>query len=189
VNVHNSRERHVPGQRQRATGAGEDLSPVVADAVARAGFDLEELQVQQAGRKQLVKVVVDSENGIGLDEVADVSRAVSEALDQRDDVLSVAYTLEVTSPGLDRPLTKPRHWRRARLRKVAVRLAGDGTEKGAEKFVARVGDAADDGVELLVDGQLRQVGYAEIDHAVVEVEFKEPPAAEIATLTHEEGSR
>jgi ribosome maturation factor RimP len=194
VNVHNSRERHVPGQRQRATGGGEELSPVIADAVARAGFELEELQVQQAGRKQLVKVVVDGENGIGLDEVAEVSRAVSKALDERDDVLASAYTLEVTSPGLDRPLTRPRHWRRARLRKVAVRLAGaDGTgkgaEKGVEKFAARVGDAGDDGVELLVDGQLRRVAYAEIEHAVIEVEFREPPAAEIAKLTHEEGSR
>jgi len=159
---------------------------VVADAVARAGFELEELQVQQAGRKQLVKVVVDGENGIGLDEVADVSRAVSEALDERDDVLPGAYTLEVTSPGLDRPLTKPRHWRRARLRRVSVKLAGD---DATEKFAARVGDADDDAVELLVDGQLRRVGYAEIEHAVIEVEFKEPPAAEIAKLTHEEGSR
>jgi ribosome maturation factor RimP len=183
VNVHNSRERHVPGQRQRAGGAGEELEPIVADAVARAGFELEELAVQQAGRKQVVKVVVDSDDGIGLDEVAEVSRAVSEAMDARDDVLSGAYTLEVTSPGLDRPLTRPRHWRRARLRKVAVKQAD-------AKFLARVGDADDDGVELLVDGQLRRVAYAEIEHAVIEVEFKEPPAAEIAQLTHEEeGSR
>jgi ribosome maturation factor RimP len=179
VNVHNSRERHVPGQRQRASGAGEKLEPIVADAVARAGFELEELAVQQAGRKQLVKVVVDGENGVGLDEVADVSRAVSKALDADGDVFSGAYTLEVTSPGLDRPLTKPRHWRRARLRKVAVKQA-DG------KFLARVGDADDDGVELLVDGQLRRVAYADVEHAVIEVEFSEPPAAEIAKLTHEE---
>jgi ribosome maturation factor RimP len=179
VNVHNSRERHVPGERQRAGGTGEKLEPVVADAVARAGFELEELVVQQAGRKQVVKVVVDGDDGVGLDEIADVSRAVSKALDASDDAFSSAYTLEVTSPGLDRPLTKPRHWRRARLRKVAVRQA-DG------KFLARVGDADDDGVELLVDGQLRRVTYAEVEHAVIEVEFSEPPAAEIATLAHEE---
>jgi len=120
--------------------------------------------------------------GIGLDEVADVSRVVSQALDSQDDVLTGAYTLEVTSPGLDRPLTKPRHWRRARLRKVVVRTPAD-------KYLARVGDAGDDEVELLVDGQLRRVGYAEIEHAVIEVEFKDPPEAEIAKLAHEEGSR
>ena len=177
----------MPGQRQRVGGAGEKLEPIVADAVARAGFELEELAVQQAGRKQLVKVVVDvtgdGEQGVGLDEVADVSRAVSKALDASDEVFAGAYTLEVTSPGLDRPLTKPRHWRRARLRKVAVKQAGD--DKAA-KFLARVGDADDDGVELLVDGQLRRVAYAEVEHAVIEVEFSEPPAAEIAKLTHEE---
>ena len=175
----------MPGQRQRTNGAGEKLEPVVADAVARAGFELEQVNVQQAGRRQLVKVVVDrdcADGGIGLDEVAVVSRAVSEALDAQDAVLADAYTLEVTSPGLDRPLTKPRHWRRARLRAVAVRQAED-------KFLARVGDADDAGVELLIDGQLRRVEYADIEHAVIEVEFKEPPAAEIAKLAHEEGSR
>lgn len=180
----------MPGQRQRAGGAGEKLEQVVADAVAQAGFELEELVVQQAGRKQVVKVCVDSVDGEGtdgrgidLDEVAAVSRALSKVLDERDGVLSGAYTLEVTSPGLDRPLTKPRHWRRARLRKVAVKQAD-------AKFLARVGDADDDGVELLADGQLRRLAYADIDHAVVEVEFSEPPAAEIATLAHEEeGSR
>lgn len=172
----------MPGQRERTGGVGERLEPVVAAAVAGAGFELEDVHVQQAGRTQLVKVVVDGDKGIGLDEIADVSRAVAEALDTRDDVLAGAYTLEVTSPGLDRPLTRPRHWRRARLRKVVVRLA-------EEKFAARVGDADEEGVELLVDGQLRRVGYADIEQAVVEVEFKEPPAAEIAKLTQEEGSK
>jgi ribosome maturation factor RimP len=182
VNFHNSKERHVPGQGQRTGAAGERLEPLVADAVARTGFELEQVHVQQAGRTQLVKVIVDGDDGIGLDEVATVSRAVAEALDAQDDVLAGAYTLEVTSPGLDRPLTRRRHWRRARLRKVAVRQAED-------KFLARVGDADDDGVELLVDGELRRVEYTDIEHAVIEVEFKEPPAAEIAKLAHEEGSR
>lgn len=182
----------MPGQRQRTNGPGEKLEPVVADAVARAGFELEQVHVQQAGRRQLVKVVVDRDGpqgGIGLDEIAEVSRAVSEALDALTDdtvagnVIGGAYTLEVTSPGLDRPLTRPRHWRRARLRKVAV------TQAEGVKFLARVGDADDDGVELLVDDEVRRVEYTDIEHAVIEVEFKEPPAAEIAKLEHEEESR
>ncbi|MCT2584659.1 ribosome maturation factor RimP [Actinophytocola gossypii] len=184
----------MPGQRQRTSGASETLEPVVAAAVARAGFELEDLHVQQAGRRQLVKVVVDSDEsadsggGIGLDEVAEVSRAVSSALDALEDdrtagsPLGGSYTLEVTSPGLDRPLTKPRHWRRARLRKVAVRT-------GEDAYSARVGDADDQGVYLLVDGDVRHVGYGDVEHAVVEVEFREPPAAEIAKLEQEEGSR
>jgi ribosome maturation factor RimP len=187
----------VPGQRQRTNGAGETLEPVVADAVARAGFDLELLHVQQAGRRQLVKVVVDSDNvagGIGLDQVAEVSRAVAEALDALEDdrtagsVLGGSYTLEVTSPGLDRPLTKPRHWRRARLRKVAVRaVRAEG--QGEDSYTARVGDADDEGVHLLVDGRKRHVSYQDIEHAVIEIEFREPPAAEIAMLEQEEESR
>jgi len=172
----------VPGQRQRTSGAGEKLEPVVADAVALAGFELEELHVQQAGRRQVVKVVVDADEGIGLDEVAEVSRAVAKALDEREDVLKEAYTLEVTSPGLDRPLTKPRHWRRARLRKVAVKTTD-------EKFVGRVGEHDDHGVNLLVDKEIKHIKYDEIEHAVIEVEFREPPAAEIAMLEQEEGSR
>lgn len=178
----------MPGQRQRTNGASETLEPVVADAVAKAGFDLEDLHVQQAGRRRLVKVVVDADgrdgSGIELDEVAEVSRAVAAALDELEDSgeLGGAYTLEVTSPGLDRPLTRPRHWRRNRLRKVAVRTA-------EQTFTARVGDADDDGVWLLVDGELRRLGYAEVEHALVEIEFREPPAAEIAMLENEEGSR
>jgi ribosome maturation factor RimP len=181
----------VPGQRQRTNGAGETLEPVVADAVARAGFDLEQLAVQQAGRRKLVKVVVDSDtadNGIGLDDVAEVSRAVAAALDALEDgksagnLLGGSYTLEVTSPGLDRPLTKARHWRRARLRKVTVR-------SGEDSYAARVGDADDAGVHLLVGADVRYVNFADVDHAVIEVEFREPPAAEIAMLEQEEGSR
>lgn len=183
----------MPGQRQRTNGA-ETLEPVVADAVARAGFDLEVLHVQQAGRRQLVKVVVDRDDegdtpgGIGLDQVAEVSRAVSEALDALEDdrsagnLLGGSYTLEVTSPGLDRPLTKPRHWRRARLRKVAVRQAED-------SYTARVGDADEQGVRLLAGENVAYVRYEDIEHAVVEVEFRDPPAAEVAMLEQEEGSR
>jgi len=103
---------------------GAALEPVVRDAVDAAGFELEQLEVQRAGRRSLVKVVVDADSGIGLDEVADVSRTVSGVLDEHDHVLGGPYTLEVTSPGIDRPLTKPRHWRRNRLRLVKVR-SGD----------------------------------------------------------------
>ena len=182
----------MPGQRQRTIGTSETLEPVVAAAVGKAGFELETLQVQQAGRRQLVKVVVDGDGaGIGLDDIADVSRAISAALDELEAdnaAFGDPYTLEVTSPGLDRPLTKPRHWRRAWLRKVAVK-------RGEDKFLARVGVAdqhPEGGVQLLVDGALTKLSYEHVDHAVIEIEFKEAPAAEIAMLEQgqpEEGSR
>ncbi|OLR94677.1 ribosome maturation factor RimP [Actinokineospora bangkokensis] len=176
------------------------MRPVVADAVGAAGFELEELEVSTAGKRRLVRVVIDGADGtdgadsadgaartagraggrIDLDEVAEVSRALAAVLDEHDAVLGGPYTLEVTSPGTDRPLTKPRHWRRNRLRLVAVR-----PREGAE-FTGRVGDAdadPDGGVTLLVGGaELRRVGYAEIASATVQIEFKQPPAAELAVL-------
>lgn len=157
----------------------EQLEPVVASAVRDTGLELEELHVAPAGRRRLVRVIVDTPDGaaLDLDAVADVSRAVSTALDAADAMLDGGYTLEVSSPGLDRPLTLPRHWRRARLRLVKARTTG-----GAE-LLARVGDADERGVILLVDGMPRHVEFTEIDRAVVQVEFAEPPAAEIRALT------
>ena len=152
------------------------LEPVVCDAVREAGFDLEGLEEVRAGKRRLVRVIIDSDSGVGLDDIATVSRAVALVLDERDDLLAGPYTLEVTSPGVDRPLTQPRHWRRNRLRLVRATLADEG------ELVGRVGDCDDEGVTLLVSGALRRVRYAKLDRAVVEVEFRQPPAAELAAL-------
>ena len=168
----------MSGQRQQQPGSNI-LEPVVADAVAATGFELEHLDVAMAGRRRLVKVVIDGDDGVGLDSVAEVSRAVSAALDAHDPdgtALGGPYTLEVTSPGLDRPLTKPRHWRRAKLRLVKVKTV-DGTQ-----LTGRVGVSDGGGVALLVDGEVRRVGYADVAHAVVEVEFAQPPAQELERL-------
>lgn len=168
----------MPGQGQQRSGS-DILEPVVADAVAATGFELEHLDVAMAGRRRLVKVVIDGDDGVGLDSVAEVSRAVSAALDAHDPdgtALGGPYTLEVTSPGLDRPLTKPRHWRRAKLRLVKVK-----TVDGAQ-LTGRVGVSDGGGVALLVDGKVRRVGYADVAHAAVEVEFAQPPAQELERL-------
>lgn len=168
-------------QQGSAQGDGRNalasaLRPVVADAVAAVGFDLEALDVTSAGRRRLVKVIVDADDGVDLDLLPSVSRAVSAALDEQDEVLAGPYTLEVSSPGVDRPLTRPRHWRRAKLRLVRVRR-DDGTE-----FTVRVGAADEDGVQVLADGQLRHLRYDSVAKAVVEVEFKQPPSAELLLL-------
>ncbi|MDR7300647.1 ribosome maturation factor RimP [Haloactinomyces albus] len=157
------------------------LEPVVAEPVAALGFDLEEFDVQQAGRRRLVKVVIDADDGVGLDDITDVSHAVSEVLDTHEHVLAGSYTLEVTSPGVDRPLTKVRHWRRARNRLVKVRLT-DGSE-----LAARVGAADDAAVVVLTRGEIRQLAYRDIERAVVEVEFQQPPAKELTKLDRAAG--
>lgn len=156
------------------------LEPAVAEAVSGVGFVLDALEIQQAGRRKLVKVVVDSDSGIDLDDVASASRAVSAVLDAHDHVLAGAYTLEVTSPGLSRPLTKQRHWRRARYRLVRIT-----PHEGAD-YVGRVGHAGETVARVLVDGRIKDVKYDGVAKAVVEVEFRQPPAEELKQLDADE---
>jgi ribosome maturation factor RimP len=158
------------------------LEPIVADAVTAAGFDLDSFEVQQAGRRKLVKVVVDGDDGVGLDEVAEISRAVSAVLDGNEHLIEGAYTLEVTSPGVDRPLSMPRHWRRAKFRLVRV------TPQDGAEFVGRVGHAGDRSARLRVDGAVRDVPYAGVAKAVIEIEFKQPPTDDLRLLEDDASS-
>lgn len=152
------------------------IESAVRDAVASTGFELEDLAEVRAGQRRLIRVVIDSDADIGLDDITTVSRAVALALDQRDELITGSYHLEVTSPGVDRPLTQPRHWRRNRLRLVRTALLAGG------ELIGRIGDCDDEGVTLLASGALRRVRYSELSRAVVEVEFRHPPAAELAAL-------
>src|SRR5258707_13638318 len=115
---------------------------MIQPVVAAAGMDLESVRVSAAGKRRLLRIVVDSDAGVSLDDAADISREISAALDASSAMGEVPYTLEVSSPGVDRPLTEPRHWRRAVRRQVLVKVAGEGTLTGR-------GIAADDnGVTL-----------------------------------------
>ena len=159
------------------------LAGLVAPVVESAGYDLEELVVTPAGRRSIVRVVVDRDAGVTLDDVAEVSRAVSAALDQSDGEFgSAPYVLEVTSPGVDRPLTEPRHWRRNTGRLVAV---GVGPAGAAEQVTARVLEVDGDGVTLAVEAKgkpgakkrpptHRQVPWPELGAGRVQVEFGRP---------------
>lgn len=161
---------HRPAQQ------GSPLHGVLEPVVRAAGFELDELDVHTVGRRHTVRLVVDADAGVGLDDIARVSRAASAELEEHEDLIAGSYTLEVTSPGVDRPLTLPRHWRRAHLRQALVRTA-DG-----HSLTVRVGDAGEESVTVLVDGALRELRYADVAHAAVQVEFRKPPAAEITTL-------
>ena len=150
-----------------ASGAAqrERLATVIGPAVTAAGCDLEEVAVSPAGRRTVVRVVVDADGGVSLDDVAEVSRAVSGVLDDHDELLgSSPYVLEVTSPGVDRPLTEPRHWRRAVGRLVEVPLAG-------RTVRARVVGADDAAVELDDGAGPARHPYAELGRGRVQVEF------------------
>jgi ribosome maturation factor RimP len=160
------------------------LRTVIEPVVVAAGYDLEDVSVGRAGRRHVVRVVVDSDQGVSLDAIAEVSRAVSRALDEAEenagDLIVGEYQLEVSSPGVDRPLTLARHWRRnaGRLVKVAVRGPGPAPEgrdapavPGDRQVVARVLDADDDRVLLDLDGRRGQWRYADLGPGRVQVEF------------------
>jgi ribosome maturation factor RimP len=174
--------RHAPRPRQAAKGAGEvrklpaerpvdesRIAEVIRPAVTAAGLDLESVRVSAAGRRRLLRVVVDSDGGVSLDDAAAVSRTLSAALDSVAVMGDFPYTLEVSSPGVDRPLTDPRHWRRAVGRLVRVTVADSGAVCG------RVVSADAEGVILDVDGDRRCFRYADMGAGAVQVEFGRPP--------------
>lgn len=156
------------------TATRETLLRVLAPAVQDVGLDLEDVTVQVAGKRRLVRIVVDADGGVSLDGVAAASQAVSQVLDddaEADAALGGApYVLEVTSPGVDRPLTETLHWRRAVGRLVAITLVGGAALTG------RLRSADDDTLLLEVDGAERTLARAEVLRARVEVEFSRPDA-------------
>ncbi|MFI0454524.1 ribosome maturation factor RimP [Actinomadura sp. 6N118] len=124
-----SAQRSSDGRPSRDQAASAILA-LLEPAVAEAGFDLEEVDVRPAGRRRLVKIVVDADGGVSLDDVATLSQTASELLDGSDVMGTSPYVLEVTSPGVDRPLTEPRHWRRAVGRLVVAPLTAGGQIEG-----------------------------------------------------------
>lgn len=165
----------------------EGVSRLVAGLVAGRGFDLEGVEVSTAAGQTRVRVIVDSDETADLDSIAELSSEVSARLDEADDEFgTVPYLLEVTTPGVDRPLTADRHWRRARGRKVRIRLRPGVTppEPGLPTtFEARAGALESDRIALVLGGKraprLVTVGLGDIEHAVVEVEFAPPSAREL----------
>lgn len=147
------------------------------EPIRHAGYDLEDVEVTLAGKKSIVRVIVDSDAGLALDAIVTLTRLVSEHLDAEKSFGEAPYTLEVTSPGVSRPLTAPRHWRRARGRKVEATITVAGSEP--ETVSARVGRLTDDvAVDLVVPSKSAKVGpairtvpLADLTGAVVQVEF------------------
>ncbi len=161
-------EERVPAApRIDLAAAKARVTAVIEPVVRAAGYDLEDVGLSRAGRRHLVRVLVDADGGINLDGVAVVSRAISDALDAAeesgDEVLAGEYQLEVSSPGVDRPLTLPRHWRRNVGRLVAV-----------NGLTGRVSAADDEGIVL----DDREIRYADLGPGKVQIEFKRMDEAE-----------
>jgi ribosome maturation factor RimP len=152
------------------------LTQILEPVVRAAGLDLESVRAAAAGRRRLLRIVVDADGGPGLDDIANLSRSLSAELDNSGVMGETPYTLEVSSPGVDRPLTAERHWRRAQGRLVRVPLA-PGAPGYPDTVLGRVIMARPDGVVLEIGGQRLEFGYQELGPGQVQVEFGSGGAA------------
>ncbi|AOW92409.1 ribosome maturation factor RimP [Rhodococcus sp. WMMA185] len=154
----------------------ERVTELISDLVQGQGYDVEDVAVTLAGRHSAVRIMVDSDSGLQLDAVAKLSHEISEVFDSVSDFGESPYTLEVTSPGIDRPLTHERHWRRARGRKARIDLAH-------ETVVGRIGAVDGGSVSVVVGSRtgldIRRVQIRDVHKAVVQVEFSKPDPREL----------
>ncbi|WP_330307667.1 MULTISPECIES: ribosome maturation factor RimP [unclassified Streptomyces] len=154
-----------------STTQSERLRELLEPLVSSQGLDLEEIEVDSVGRKRVLRVVVDSDEGADLDAIADVSRALSAKLDETDAMGAGEYTLEVGTPGAERELKEHRHYVRATDRLVKFQLEDDG------ELVARILTVEDDGIDVEVPGvkgrkpTAKRLAFADIAKARVQVEF------------------
>src|ERR1700733_9867168 len=170
----------MPGSLRSTARPVDDrkLAGLIEPVVAAAGMDLESVRVSVAGKRRLLRVIAGRHHGVSLDDAADVSRDISALLDATNALGEVSYTLEVSSPGVDRPLTEPRHWRRARGRLVRVKVTGEGSVEG--RLLAADADGVTIGTVLngRASGE-RRFSYTDMGAGSVQVEFGRIPDAEL----------
>ena len=142
----------------------EQLLQILEPITSQMGLDLEDVEIKSAGKHSIVQVSIDKDGGINLDEVASISNQISEVLDTQEIFGENPYTLEVGSPGIDRALTLPRHWRRNNGRLVKVNF-------GSNSEIGRIIESDEEKVTLDVKGKSRILFFNKIDKAFIQVEF------------------
>jgi ribosome maturation factor RimP len=172
----NGNSRH--GSPGRAVSAdAERIAGLLEPAVTAMGMDLEDVRITSAGRRRLLRVVIDADGGVSLDDIALVSQRLSATLDRAAAMGEAPYTLEVSSPGTDRPLTAAKHWRRAAGRLVTVPLASPAAGSAASAgprtgtVTGRVLGADAVGVRIDAGGEIREFSYPELGVGRIQVEF------------------
>lgn len=147
----------------------------LGDPLRALGLDVEAVEITPAGKRRVLRIAVDKDGGVTLDDVAEATREVNRVLDASDVMGEQPYTLEVTSRGVDRPLTLARHWRRNIGRLVKVTLTEEG---GGGTVTGRITASGEEQATLEVDGAQREIRFAEVKKALVQVEFNRPSAAD-----------
>jgi len=142
----------------------EDIFDKITPIVNKLNFELEEVILKSAGKNTIVQVLVDKDSGITLDEVANLSTKLSDFFDENSLMGDKTFTLDVGSPGIDRPLTKLRHWKKNLGRLVKV-------HSKTNVFEGRIKDVEELHVQLEIKGKLQTFQYPDIDKAIIQVEF------------------
>ncbi len=140
----------------------EDISAAIRPIIEASGNYLEELTITSAGKVKILTVIVDSDSHLNLDQITAVTKEISEVIETLEELGDSAFTLEVTSPGIDRPLTKPRHWRKNFDRLVKI------TMTSGQDIQGRIGKST----ETTVSVGDQTVSFEDIKRAVLEIEFK-----------------
>ncbi len=147
----------------------DSLSELLTPAVETAGFYLEEVQLSKAGNHSTLVCVVDGLKPLNMDEITTVSRVISEILDAEPALGDQPFTLEVTSPGVDRPLTLPRHWTKNLTRLIKMTLTN------GDVITARLSEFNETHAQFVenIKGRMKkhEIAFADIKRAVVEIEF------------------
>jgi ribosome maturation factor RimP len=184
----------MSSSQSRPSGSGkntlskqkEAVIEVLTPAVEAQGFFLEDVDLRAVGRRLVLRILIDTESGVNLDDVANASRLISDVMDEKDPFDDEPYTLEVSSPGVDRPLTMPRHWTRNLGRLVAVTLTN------SKQLTGRILSIDDGAVVLEFDNKGRkstqQIALADISKAIVQIEFSRVESAELVPLAGAEDS-
>ena len=140
----------------------EQVLAVITPAIESLGFYIEDITITSAGKRSMLTVIIDGDTHLSLDQVTVATKAISEIVENLQTLGNNPFTLEVTSPGLDRPLTKPRHWRKNQDRLIKIVLTDGKEVKGRIK--------ESDETSVTVDDQT--INFADIKRATLEVEFK-----------------
>lgn len=154
------------------TGTVDRLWQTIEPYVAEEGIELDDLEIVGSGRASIVRITIDAKDAVDVDRIARISRSVSRMLDE-DDPLDGSYTLEVTSPGLERKLRRPRHYEKSIGREVKVKtvreIGGANNHRGT--LVAAGGD------EFVIDvaGEPRSIAYDDVASAQTVFAWEKSP--------------